>query len=81
MKVIKLMKELSWGTQVQGQMDIPVSDDSVEFQGSAKELLSDMDFTMEYGDRNIKTIKLLSEYKSVHSGDIVSAPILHIILK
>lgn len=63
MKVIKLMKELSWGTQVQGQMDIPASENPVEFQGSAKELLSDMDFTMEYGDRNIKTIKLLSEYK------------------
>ena len=36
---------------------------------------------MEYGDRNIKTIKLFSEYRGIHDGVLVSEPILHIILK
>lgn len=81
MKVIKLLKELSWGTQVQGQKDTPESANALEFQGSARELLDNMDFTMEYGDRNIKTIKLFSEYRGIHDGVLVSEPILHIVLK
>ena len=36
MKVIKLLKELSWGTQVQGQKDTPESANALEFQGSAR---------------------------------------------
>lgn len=82
MKLIKFMKELSWGTQVQGIYSKNESNENaIEFQGTAHELLSNPDFMMGYAEGNIKTARVNADYKDMHTGELISKPILHIILK